>query len=338
MTYKDLGLSNTKRMLLDALRHGYAVPAYNFNNLEQVQAIVTACAQTASPVILQVSAGARQYMGSTLLTALARGATAYAHELGMRAPIALHLDHGADFQICKDCIDAGFSSVMIDGSSLPFDDNVAVSRRVAEYAHQFDVSVEAELGALYGIEEDAPTAGSTTHDSRITNHDSHYTNPADVVRFVELTGVDSLAISIGTSHGAYKMKSPADTLRFDILSDIAKLLPKFPLVLHGASSVPADLVAQINKYGGKLVDARGIPPEQLIRARQMNICKINVDSDARLAFTAGVRQVLVERPDVFDPRTYLAAARDKMIELYKNKNIEVMGSGSPPVEGCRPRT
>jgi fructose-bisphosphate aldolase class II len=342
MHYSELGLNNTKKMLADALAGGYAVPAYNFNNLEQLQAIISACAATESPVILQVSAGARKYVGATLLANMARGATEYARELGMNAPIALHLDHGADFQICKDCIDMGFSSVMIDGSALPFEENAALSKQVADYAHQYDVSVEAEFGALAGIEDDVNIA------------DTHYTNPADVVRFVELTGIDSLAISIGTSHGAYKFpesvtdkvgtprrgvlnkgragsaslpKSSPPQLRFDILSEIADALPDFPLVLHGASSVPQDLVAEINEFGGKVLGARGIPEDQLIRARKMNICKINVDSDARLAFTAGIRRELAEHPDVFDPRAYLSVARDKMMKLYKDKNINVMGSG-----------
>ncbi|MCL1902224.1 MAG: ketose-bisphosphate aldolase [Alphaproteobacteria bacterium] len=316
MHYTELGLSNTNEMLGLALARKYAVPGYNFNNLEQLQAIIHACAATQSPVILQASAGARRYMGTTLLTHMARGATEYAKELGMTAPIALHLDHGANFEICKECIDAGFSSVMIDGSHLSFDENAALAKQVVDYAHIYDVSVEAELGALAGIEDDK--IGTVTH----------YTNPADVVRFVEMTGIDSLAISIGTSHGAYKMAHATDTLRFDILAEIAALLPDFPLVLHGASSVPEDLVNDINKFGGKVVGARGIPTDQLIHAREMNICKINVDSDARLAFTAGVRQTLFEHPDDFDPRTYLSAARDKMIELYKDKNINVMGSGT----------
>ena len=315
MTYKDLGLSNTNQMFADALRGKYAVPGYNFNNLEQLQAIISASAKTQSPVILQVSAGARRYMGATLLSNMARGATEYARDLGMATPIALHLDHGADFEICKDCIDMGFSSVMIDGSTLPFDENASLSKRVVEYARKYDVSVEAELGALAGIEDDK--IGTTTH----------YTNPKDVVRFVDATGIDSLAISIGTSHGAYKMKSPAETLRFDILEEIARVLPNFPLVLHGASSVPQDLVMEINKYGGNIKGARGIPEDQLVRARQMNVCKINVDSDARLAFTAGVRKVLTEQPAAFDPRAYLTVARDMMEQLYISKNKTVMGSG-----------
>lgn len=316
MKYQELGLSNTNKMLLDALRGGYAVPAYNFNNLEQLQAIISACAETQSPVILQVSSGARKYVGATLLANMARGATEYAKELGMTAPIALHLDHGSDFQICKDCIDMGFSSVMIDGSHLPFEQNIELSKSVADYAHKYDVSVEAELGALAGIEDDVNVAVS------------HYTDPNDVIRFVNATGVDSLAISIGTSHGAYKMKNASDSLRFDILEKISELLPEFPLVLHGASSVPQDIVAEINKFGGQVSGAMGIPPEQLIRARKMNICKINVDSDSRLAFTAGIRKVLSEKPEVFDPRTYLSVARDNMKALYIDKNINIMGSGN----------
>ncbi len=309
MKYKEFGFVNTDTMLRDALRGGYAVPAYNFNNLEQLQAVLSACVQTESPVILQVSSGARKYVGTEILMAMVGAAAP-----GLEIPIALHLDHGADFDICKDCIDAGFSSVMIDASSKSFDENVAISKKVADYAHKYGVSVEAELGALVGIEDDLNVT------------ETHYTNPDDVVRFVKLTGVDSLAISIGTSHGAYKMKYPTDKLRFDILEDVQKQLPDFPLVLHGASSVPQDLISEINEFGGKITGAMGIPTEQLIAARKMNICKINVDSDARLAFTAGVRRALYENPENFDPRTYLSAARDKMTQLYKDKNINVMGS------------
>jgi fructose-bisphosphate aldolase class II len=309
MKYKSFNLANTGEMLGCALRGGYAVPAYNFNNLEQLQAILTACEQTESPVILQVSAGARKYTGKEILMAMV-GAAIH----GLKIPIALHLDHGADFDICKDCIDMGFSSVMIDASFKPFDENIALSKKVADYAHKNGVSVEAELGALVGIEDELKVEKTS------------YTNPDDVVRFVEQTGVDSLAVSIGTSHGAYKMKSPSDKLRFDILEEVQKQLPDFPLVLHGASSVPQNLINEINEFGGKITGARGIPEDQLIQARKMNICKINVDSDARLAFTAGIRRTLMENPESFDPRTYLSAARDKMIELYKNKNINVMGS------------
>lgn len=309
MKYKEFGFVNTDAMLQGALRGGYAVPAYNFSNLEQLQAVLSACQQTDSPVILQVSNGARKYVGTEILMAMAGAAVR-----GLNIPIALHLDHGADFDICKDCIDMGFSSVMIDASNKSFDENVALSKKVADYAHKYGVSVEAELGALVGIEDEVNVA------------ETHYTNPDDVVRFVKQTGVDSLAISIGTSHGAYKMKSPTDKLRFDILEKIEKKLPDFPLVLHGASSVPQDLVAQINHFGGKITGALGIPEQQLVQARKMNICKINVDSDARLAFTAAVRQMFSQKPEVFDPRTYLSDARDKMTQLYKEKNINVMGS------------
>lgn len=309
------GLSNTKEMLKKAEAEKYAVPGYNFNNLEQIQAIIRACAETQSPVILQISKGARNYVGAQLLTGLAQGAAAYAAELGMRAPIALHLDHGETFEICKECIDSGFSSVMIDGSHLPFDENVALTKRVVEYARQFDVSVEGELGALAGIEDDVNVAKSV------------YTNPDDVVKFVQATGVDSLAISIGTSHGAFKMKS-GDELRFDILEEIAARLPGFPLVLHGASSVPQELVEQINATGGNLAGAMGIPTEQLVRAVEMNVCKINVDSDSRLAFTAGVRKTLTEKPEAFDPRIYLGAAREEMTKMYIDKNISVMKSNN----------
>ncbi|MGI5846174.1 MAG: class II fructose-1,6-bisphosphate aldolase [Alphaproteobacteria bacterium] len=309
MRYKDFGLVNTDEMLGRALHGGYAVPAYNFNNLEQLQAILIACEQTESPVILQVSKGARKYIGKEVLLAMVSAFTK-----NTKIPIALHLDHGTDFDICKDCIDMGFSSVMIDASSKSFDENIALSKQVADYAHKYNVSVEAELGALVGIEDE------------LNVEQTSYTNPDDVVQFVKLTGVDSLAISIGTSHGAYKMKSPTGKLRFDILEKIQQELPDFPLVLHGASSVPEKLINEINKYGGKITGALGIPEDQLIQARKMNICKINVDSDARLAFTAGVRQVLFENMEVFDPRIYLSAARDKMIELYKDKNINVMGS------------
>lgn len=309
MKYEKLGLVNTNEMLGRALHGGYAVPAYNFNNLEQLQAILSACEQTESPVILQVSNGARKYTGPEILMAMVGAAVR-----GLKIPIALHLDHGADFDICKDCIDMGFSSVMIDASFKPFDENVDISKKVADYAHKYGVSVEAELGALIGIEDELKVEKTC------------YTNPDDVIRFVKQTGVDSLAISIGTSHGAYKMKSPTDKLRFDILEKVQEQLPDFPLVLHGASSVPQNLISEINEFGGNIKGAMGIPEDQLIAARKMNICKINVDSDARLAFTAGVRESLIKNPENFDPRSYLSVARDKMTQLYKDKNINVMGS------------
>ena len=259
-SYKDLGLVNTREMFAKAVKGGYAIPAYNFNNMEQLQAIIMACVETKSPVILQVSKGARDYANINLLRNMARGATEYAHELGYDIPIVLHLDHGDSFETCKDCIDNGFSSVMIDGSSLPYEQNIAVTKKVVEYAHQFDVTVEGELGVLAGIEDEVSAA------------QSHYTQPSEVIDFVSKTGVDSLAISIGTSHGANKFTPEQCTrnadgilipppLRFDILEEIEKKLPGFPIVLHGSSSVPQEYVKMINEHGGKLKDSVGIPEE-----------------------------------------------------------------------------
>ncbi len=329
VSYKELGLVNSKEMFKKAVHGGYAVPAYNFNNMEQLQAIVQACVETKSPVILQVSKGARNYANATLLRNMARGAVEYAKELGYEIPIVLHLDHGADFEICKDCIDNGFSSVMIDGSSLSYDENVALTKKVVEYAHsQKDyVTVEGELGVLAGVEDD------------VVAEKSHYTQPEEVIDFVSKTGVDSLAISIGTSHGANKFTPEQCTrnedgilipppLRFDILEEIEKKLPDFPIVLHGSSSVPQDLVAIINKYGGALKDSVGIPEEQLRKAAKSAVCKINIDSDGRLAMTAMVREVLATKPEVFDPRKFLGPAREKLKELYKHKNINVLGSAN----------
>lgn len=325
VSYKSLGLSNTKEMFQKAFAEKYAVPAYNFNNMEQLQAIITACAQTASPVILQVSSGARNYADQTLLQYMAQGAVALARKMGSRIPIALHLDHGDSFELTKSCIDSGFSSVMIDGSHLSFEENIALSRRVVEYAHPLDVSVEAELGVLAGIEDE------------VSHAQSHYTNPDDVEEFSRRTGVDSLAISIGTSHGAFKFK-PKDctlnaegvlippTLRFDILEEIEKRIPGFPIVLHGASSVIPKYVEMINKYGGRLEAAIGIPEEQLRRATESAVCKINIDSDGRLAMTAAIRKVFAEKPGEFDPRKYLGPARAELIELMKLKNVNVLGS------------
>lgn len=320
MKYSDFKLSNTKQMLADALSKGYAVPGYNFNNLEGLQAILQAAARTNSPVILQTSHGAIEYMGIDTIIGMVAGAIqeyigARPTDMGVcNTPlqIALHLDHGADFDICKMCVDAGYSSVMIDGSRLSFDENVAVSRRVAEYAHKYDVSVEAELGPLIGANKS----------------DDLYTNPDDALRFVNETGVDSLAVSIGTSHGAYKMKSPVDTLRFDILARIAALLPNTPLVLHGASAIPQNYITEINANGGNITGARGIPDDQVITARAHHIAKVNIDSDARLATTAAVRMTLATHPDTFDPRDYMGAARDEMIKFYSDKNINVMGCAS----------
>ncbi len=325
ISYKDLGLVNTKEMFAKAGKGGYAIPAYNFNNMEQLQAIIQACVETKSPVILQVSKGARNYANATLLRNMARGAVEYARELGCEIPMALHLDHGSDFDICKECIDNGFSSVMIDGSHLDYDENVKLTSRVVEYAHQFDVTVEGELGVLAGIEDDVVAEKST------------YTQPEEVEDFVTKTGVDSLAISIGTSHGANKFTPAQCTrseegilipppLRFDILEEIERRLPGFSIVLHGSSSVPQDLVTMINSYGGDLKDSVGIPEEQLSKAAALAVCKINIDSDGRLAMTAAVRKVLAEQPGEFDPRKYLGPAREALKEMYKHKNINVLGS------------
>jgi len=326
VNYKDLGLVNTKEMFAKAMKGKYAIPAFNFNNLEQMQAIVQAAAETESPVILQVSSGARKYANQTLLRFLAEGAVAYAKELGCAHPqITLHLDHGDTFELCKSCVDMGFSSVMIDGSHLPYDENVALTKQVVEYAHRYDVSVEGELGVLAGVEDEVSAEHHT------------YTRPDDVVDFVTKTGCDSLAISIGTSHGANKFTPAQCTrdakgnlvpppLRFDILEEIEKRIPGFPIVLHGASSVPQEEVATINKYGGALKDAIGIPEEQLRRAATSAVCKINIDSDSRLAMTAAVRQVFAEKPAEFDPRKYLGPARDNAKKLYKHKIVDVLGS------------
>lgn len=325
VSYQELGLSNTEEMFKKAFAEKYAVPAYNFNNMEQLQAIITACAQTASPVILQVSSGARNYADQTLLQYLAQGAVALARKMESKIPIALHLDHGDSFELAQSCIDSGFSSVMIDGSHLAFEDNIALAKKVVEYAHPRAVSVEAELGVLAGIEDE------------VSHAQSHYTNPDDVEEFARQTGVDSLAISIGTSHGAFKFK-PKDctlnaegvlvppSLRFDILEEIEKRIPGFPIVLHGASSVIPKYVEMINQYGGKLEAAIGIPEDQLRRAAQSAVCKINIDSDGRLAMTAAIRKVFAEKPGEFDPRKYLGPARAELIELIKNKNINVLGS------------
>jgi len=318
--YKELGLVNSRNLFKDAVKGGYAVPAFNFNNLEQMQAIISACVETRSPVILQVSKGARKYANQTLLQYLAKGAVEYAKELGYAIPIVLHLDHGDSFETCKSCIESGFSSVMIDGSHLPYDENVKETKRVVEFAHQFDVTVEGELGVLAGIEDEV----SAEHSS--------YTQPEQVEDFVKKTGVDSLAISIGTSHGAFKFKvKPGELpppLRFDILTEVEKRIPGFPIVLHGASSVPQDIVAEINKYGGKMENTAGVSEDQLRRAAASAVCKINIDSDGRLAMTAAIRKVFVEKPSEFDPRNYLGPAREKLKELYKHKIVNVLGSAN----------
>jgi fructose-bisphosphate aldolase class II len=314
--YSELGLVNTKDMFAKAMAGKYAIPAYNFNNLEQIQAIITACAETNSPVIIQVSKGARSYANETMLRYLAMGAVQMARETGSSIPICLHLDHGDSFELCKSCIDSGFSSVMIDGSHLPYDENVALTRMVVEYAHQHDVTVEGELGVLAGIEDDV----SAEHSS--------YTKPEEVEDFVKKTGVDSLAISIGTSHGAYKFKAgqPVPPLRFDILEECEKRIPGFPIVLHGASSVVQEYVQLINQYGGKMEGAVGIPEEQLRQAAASAVCKINIDSDGRLAVTAKVREYFAKDPKEFDPRKYLGEARKELVRLIRHKNEMVLGS------------
>ena len=326
VSYKELGLVNTKEMFAKAIKGGYAIPAYNFNNMEQMQAIIRAAVETKSPVILQVSKGARAYANGTLLRYMAQGAVEYAKELGCKKPqIVLHLDHGPNFEVAKDCIDNGFSSVMIDGSALPYDENVALTKKVVEYAHAHDVTVEAELGVLGGVEDD------------VAAEESKYTKPEEVEDFVKKTGCDSLAISIGTSHGRCKFTPEQCTrsadgvltpppLAFNVLEAIEKKIPGFPIVLHGSSSVPTNYVRQIEEFGGKIPDSVGIPEEQLRKAAKSAVCKINIDSDGRLAMTAAIRKHLAENPGDFDPRQYLAPARDELVKMYSRKNIEVLGS------------
>ena len=327
VSYKELGLVNTREMFKKAVAGGYAIPAFNFNNMEQLQAIIQAAAETKSPVILQVSKGARNYANSTLLRYMAEGAVAYAKELGWKNPqIVLHLDHGDSFELCKDCVDMGFSSVMIDASSLPYEENIALTRKVVDYAHQFDVTVEAELGVLAGVEDE------------VASEVSHYTKPEEVIDFATRTGCDSLAISIGTSHGAYKFTPEQCTvdpktgrlvpppLAFDVLHEIEKKLPGFPIVLHGSSSVPQEYVDMCNQYGGNLPTAVGIPEEQLREAAKSAVCKINIDSDSRLAMTGAIRKHLAENPSHFDPRQYLKPAREEMKKMYIHKIVNVLGS------------
>jgi len=315
ISYKELGLVNSKELFAKAVKGGYAIPAFNFNNLEQMQAIVAACVETKSPVIMQVSSGARKYANQTLLRYLAQGAVEYAKELGAEIPIVLHLDHGDTFELCKSCIDMGFSSVMIDGSHHSFDKNIELTKQVVEYAHAHGVTVEGELGVLAGVEDEVSAEHHT------------YTQPEEVEEFVKRTGVDSLAISIGTSHGAFKFKPGQNPeIRLDILQEIEKRIPGFPIVLHGASSVPQEIVEEINKYGGKLKDSIGIPEDQLRKAAASAVCKINIDSDGRLAMTAAIRKVFAESPEEFDPRKYLGPARESLKQLYKHKILNVLGS------------
>ena len=315
-----MALVTTKEMFKKAYEGGYAIGAFNINNMEIIQAITEAAAEEKSPVILQVSAGARKYAKHEYLLALAKAAVK-----DSEIDLALHLDHGADFEICKSCIDGGFTSVMIDGSHHSYEDNVALTRKVVEYAHERGVVFEGELGVLAGVEDDV-----------VAEHSS-YTRPEEVEDFVTRTGVDSLAISIGTSHGAYKFTPKQCTrnekgilvpppLRFDILEEIEKRLPGFPIVLHGASSVPQEFVAEINSLGGKMPDAIGLPEEQLRKAASMAVCKINIDSDIRLAMTAGIRRVFANEPSVFDPRGYLSVARTEVKNMVKHKIVNVLGS------------
>jgi len=330
VSYKELGLSNTKEMFKKAVDGKFAVPAYNFNNMEQIQAIIVACVETQSPVILQVSSGARKYANQTLLTYMGQGAVEMmkniANEKGLKEiPIALHLDHGDIFELCKSCIESGFSSVMIDGSHHSFEDNIELTKKVVEYAHQYDVTVEGELGVLAGIEDDVVAEKST------------YTKPEEVIEFVQKTGVDSLAISIGTSHGANKFKPEQCTknedgvyippaLRFDILQEIEEKIPGFPIVLHGSSSVPMEAVKIINENGGALKDSVGIPESQIRKATESAVCKVNIDSDGRLWMTAAIRKHFADSPADFDPRKYLGPAREALIIMYKSKNENVLGS------------
>lgn len=317
--YKDLGLVNSREMFKKAMAGHYAIPAFNFNNMEQLQAIIQACTENESPVILQVSKGARNYANQTLLRYMAQGAVEYSREISNGkgpVPIVLHLDHGDSFELCKSCIDGGFTSVMIDGSHHAYEDNVALTRQVVEYAHDHGVVVEGELGRLEGVEDDV----------KVAIGQGSYTDPDQVYDFVTRTGVDSLAIAIGTSHGAYKFKpGTKPQLRFDILEEVQKRLPGFPIVLHGASSVIPEFVEKINKYGGNMPDAIGVPEDMLRQAASMAVCKINIDSDLRLAMTASVREHLYTHPDHFDPRQYLKPGREAIKQMVMHKIQYVLG-------------
>jgi fructose-bisphosphate aldolase class II len=317
VSFKELGLVNTRVMFEKAMKGGYAVPAYNFNNMEQLQAIINACVECNSPVILQISKGARQYANQTLLRYMVPGAVEMAREAGSNIPVALNLDHGDSYELAKSCVDFGFSNVMIDGSSLTYEENVTLTKKVVEYAHAHDVTVEGELGVLAGIEE------------HVSSEVTHYTRPEEVEDFVTKTGVDSLAISIGTSHGAYKFKvKPGESvppLRFDILEEVERRLPGFPIVLHGASSVLPKYVDIINQYGGQLENTAGVPEEQIKKAVKSAVCKVNIDSDGRLVMTAMIRKYMSEHPKEFDPRKYLGPARDELTKMYIAK-CELLGS------------
>lgn len=308
-----MALVTTTEMFRKAYDGGYAIGAFNVNNMEIVQAIIEACKKENSPVILQVSRGARTYANHTYLMKLVEAAVKECPDI----PIALHLDHGPDFETCKSCIDGGFTSVMIDASSKPFEENIAITKEVVDYAHKYGVVVEAELGTLAGIEDEV----------KVSAEESSYTHPEEVEEFVTRTGCDSLAIAIGTSHGAYKFKPGTNPqLRFDVLHECEKRLPGFPIVLHGASSVPQEYVQMINEYGGNMPGALGVPEEQLREAARSAVCKINIDSDIRLAMTGTVRKYLTENPADFDPRKYLKAGRDAIEAMVRHKIVDVLGS------------
>ena len=305
-------LVTSTEMFKKAYDGGYAIGAFNVNNMEIVQGITEACREEKAPVILQVSKGARAYANHTYLVKLVEAAVLECPEI----PIVLHLDHGPDFETCKACIDGGFTSVMIDASSKPFAENIEITRKVVEYAHDHGVVVEAELGTLAGIEDDV----------KVSAEDSSYTHPEEVEEFVSKTGCDSLAIAIGTSHGAYKFKpGTKPQLRFDVLEEVSRRLPGFPIVLHGSSSVPQEYVKMVNEFGGQMPNAIGVPEEQLRQAAKLSVCKINIDSDLRLAMTGTIRKFMAEHPDKFDPREYLKPARANIKELVRHKLVDVLG-------------
>ncbi len=318
VSYKELGLSNTKRMFNVALERKFAVPGYNFSNLEQLQAIIIGCGETDSPVILQNSPAAGEYANRAMVRYLVQGAVAMAKDLGFKIQIALHLDHGNSFELAKVCVDDGFSSVMFDGSHLEYEENIKITKKIVSYAHEREVSVEAELGVIAGIEGHV----------KATEH--FYTDPDQVEDFVNRTGCDSLAIAIGTSHGAYKFKVEKEEnipeLRFDILQEIKKRLEGFPIVLHGSSSIPQKYANIINEYGGTLSKAFGIPEAQLKKATQYGVCKINIATDSRMVFTAMIRKYLAENPDQIGPRQYLGLARQELIDMIKQRNKDTLGS------------
>ncbi len=318
VSYKELGFSNTKRMFEVALERKFAIPGYNASNLEQLQGIIIGCGESDSPVIVQITQTSLKYINKSMVRYMGKGCVEMANDLGYNIPIALHLDHGDSFELCKSCIDLGFSSVMFDGSHLEYEENINITKKIVIYAHEREVSVEAELGVIAGIEE------------HVKASDHYYTDPEQVEDFVNRTSCDSLAIAIGTSHGAYKFKVEKEEdipeLRFDVLEEVRKRLGKFPIVLHGSSSIPQKYVNLINEYGGKVSKAFGIPETQLKKATQYGVCKINIATDSRILFTAMIRKYFQENIDQFDPRKYLGSARQELIEMIKKKNKEVLGS------------